>query len=177
MNPEWNLHLLRVVIDDSEPELRVDDVFEWPISFWSDMTLIRTVERTKIALPVANNYYRVNAEVIYVSQDPKQEACILDFGIKAISELGGISGVPLPPGCKEGDYVTGEVRLDLALCTAVHPHHLVHRWRVNRISADLTDFCYYPGDLLEVRYQETSGTDAVRAGSYVLHCSSQACAL
>ncbi len=62
----------------------------WPVTFWSDMVLIRAVERTKVALPFAGNYYRVNAEVIYISQDPNQAACILDFGIKAISEVGGL---------------------------------------------------------------------------------------
>jgi hypothetical protein len=172
MNPEWNLHLFRVVIDDGYPEHHVGDVFEWfAIVFWSDAALIRSTEKTKAALPIANNYYRVNAEVIYISQDPKQAACILDFGIKAISESGGILGVPLPPGCQEGDYVTGEIRLELPLCTDVHPHDLAHRWRVNRISADLTNFSSYPGDVSEVRYLDVVGTDSVRAGSYVLHCS------
>jgi hypothetical protein len=128
MNPEWNLHLLRVVIDDGKPELHVEDVFEWfAIIFWSDAALIRSIETTKAALPIANNYYRVNAEVIYVSQDPKQAACILDFGIKAISEPGGLLGIPPPPGCQEGDYVTSEVRLALPLSTTVHPHDLATR--------------------------------------------------
>jgi hypothetical protein len=77
---EWNLHLLRVVIDDDGAKFHVGDVFDWGISFWSDAALIRAVERTKAAVPLADNYYRVNAEVIYVSHDPKQAACILDFG-------------------------------------------------------------------------------------------------
>jgi hypothetical protein len=94
----WNLHYFRWVIGDGEPELHVDDVFDWfAISFWSDAALIRAVERTKAAVPIADGYYRVNAEVIYVSHDPKQAACILDFGIKAISDYGrysssGVSG-------------------------------------------------------------------------------------
>ncbi len=171
MDFEWNLHLLRGVIEDGEPERHVGEVFDWPVTFWSDVELIPAVEKTKLALPLADNYYRVNAEVIYISQDPNQQACILDFGIKAISELGGLLGVPLPQGCREGDYVTGEVRLDLDLCTAVHPHDLSRQMRVNRISADLTDFSLYPGDVAKVRYREVSGTDVVRAGSYVLHCS------
>jgi hypothetical protein len=173
MNLEWNLHLHPVVIEDGEsPHLHVGDVIDWfAISFWSDAVLTPAVERTKAAVPIADNYYRVNAEVIYISHDPKQAACILDFGIKAISELGGILGVPLPPGCQEGDYVTGEVRLELPLCTDIHPHNLAHRWRVNRISADLTSFVDKPGDASEVRYQDVFGTDSVQAGSYVLHCS------
>ena len=171
MHLEWNLHLLRVVIDDGLPERHVGDVFSWGISFWADVELIRAVERTKAAVPLADSSYRVNAEVIYISHDPHQAACILDFGIKAISELGGIPEIPLPPGCQEGDYVTGEVRLDLPLCTAVHPHNLDQRWRINRVSADLTNFMYHPGDISEARYQDVPGTDSVRAGSYVLHCS------
>jgi hypothetical protein len=164
---------LRVVIGDGEPELHVGEEFDWfATEFWSDVLLTQTVERTKSALLIANNYYRVNAEVIYVSQDPEQgAACILDFGIKAISEEGGFLGIPLPPGCPEGYYVTGEVRLQPPLCTANHPHDLGHRWRVNRIFADLTDFSSYPGDISEVSYQNVPGTDSVESGSYVLHCS------
>jgi hypothetical protein len=168
MNLEWNLHYLRVVIDDGEPERRAGDVFDWfAISLWPDAALIRAAEKTKAAVPVADNYYRVNAEVIYVSHDPKQAACILDFGIKAIADTVDI----LPPECQEGDYVTGEVRLELPLCTNLHPHNLAHRWRVNRISADLTPYVQHPGDASEVRYQDVVGTDSVHAGSYVLHCS------
>ena len=173
MNLEWNLHLNRVVIEDGEsPHLRVGDVIDWfAICFWSDAVLTPAVERTKSAIPIADNYYRVNAEVIYISHEPKQAACILDFGIKAISESGGLLGIPLPPECQEGDYVTGEVRLELPLCTDLHPHNLAHRWRVNRISADLNPFVLKPGDASEVRYQDVAGTDSVDTGSYVLHCS------
>jgi hypothetical protein len=171
MESVWNLHLQRWVIEDGEPELHIGDVFDWPLSFWVDEMLIRSVERTKVASPLVANYYRVNAEVIYISQDPTQAGCILNFGMQAISELGGLLGVPLPSGCKEGDYVTGEIRLDLALCTVVHPHDLTRKWRVDGISADLTDYSLKPGDISEPRYQEASGTDAVRAASYVLHCS------
>ena len=175
MNPsvtsEWNLHLLRVVIDDGNPELHVDDVFHWPVTFWSSRVLTNAVENTKKATPLGSGYYRVNAEVIYLSRDPDQAACILDFGIRAISEVGGLLGVPLPLQCKVGEYVTGEVRFNLDLCTALTPYDLNHKWRVNRIFADLTDFCLYPGDVAAVSYREVSGTDAIRAGSYVLHCS------
>jgi hypothetical protein len=167
----WNLHLQRVVIEDGEPELHVGNVFAWPLTFWVDEVLTRAVERAKVASPVAGNSYRVNAEVIYISQDPTQAGCILDFGMKAISEMGGLLGVPLPSECKEGDYVTGEIRLDLALCTVVHPHDLTRKWYVERISANLTDYRDTPGDISEPRYQDVLGTDAIRAGSYVLHCS------
>lgn len=171
MESVWNLHLERLVIEDGEPELHVGDVFDWLLTFWADEMLIRAVERTKFASPLVGNNYRVNAEVIYISQDPAQSGCILDFGMQAISELGGLLGVPLPSECKEGDYVTGEIRLNLALCTVVPPHDLTRRWRVDGISADVTNYSLKPGDISEPCYQEVSGTDAIRAGSYVLHCS------
>jgi hypothetical protein len=168
---DWNLHLQRYVIDDGNPELHVGDVFDWPLTFWVDAVLTRTVERTKVALALAGSYYRVDAEVIYISQDPNQAGCILDFGMKAISEVGGLLGVLLPSDCKEGDYVTGEIRLDLALCTVVHPHDLDRKWCVEGISADLTDYRSKPGDISGPCYQEVSSTDAVRAPSYVLRCT------
>jgi hypothetical protein len=171
MESVWNLHLQRWVIEDGEPELHVGDVFDWPLTFWVDEMLMPAVERTKVASPLVGNYYRVNAEVIYISQDLNQAGCILDFGMQAISELGGLLGVPLPSDCKEGDYVTGKIRLDLALCTVVHPHDLTRKWRVNGISADLTDYSSKPGDISRPCYQEVSSTDGVWAGSYVLRCS------
>jgi len=171
MQIEWNLHMLRVVIDDGNPEFHVGDVFDWTITFWSETVLARSVERNKTVVPIANNYYRVNAEIIYISRDSKYEFCILDFGITAISESATLLGIPLPPGCKEGDYVTGEIRLELPLWTEVQPHNIRRRWRVNRITADLADFSFYPGDCGKVDYQDVPGTDTVKSGSYVLHCS------
>jgi hypothetical protein len=174
MNLEWNLHYFRWVIEDGEPERHVDEVFEWfSISFWSDAPLSLAMERTRAAVPVADNAYRVNAEVIFVSHDSEQAACILDFGTKAISDSVSI----LPPQCQQGDYVTGEVRLELPLCTRVAPHNLAHRWRVNRISADLTPYVLHPmgGHFIressQVLYKDVVSTDLVHAKSYVLHCS------
>jgi len=178
MHIDWDLHYSRWVINDGEPELHVGDVFDWfAVSFWSDSPLIPTAERTRTAVAIADGCYRVNAEVTYLSHDPKQAACIIDFGIKAISEAGGILGIPLPLGCQEGDYVTGEVRLELPLCTTVHPHNLHHRWRVNRISADLTSYVQHSADRVVRRdgsqflYKDVAGTDSVQATKYLLHCS------
>lgn len=173
MQIEWNLHLLRVVIDDGNPELHVGDIFDWTITFWSEAVLARSAERNKTAVPIANNYYyyRVNAEIIYISRDSKYEFCILDFGIRAISESATLLGIPLPPGCQEGDYVAGEIRLELPLCTEIQSYNIRSRWRVNRITADLADFSWYPGDRGKVDYHDVPGTDSVKSGSYVLHCS------
>ena len=171
---EWNLHYFRWVIDDGEPERHVGDVFDWfAISLWSETALTRAVERTKTAAPNADNSYRVTGEVIYVSHDTEQAACILDFGMKAESSTVDI----LPPECQEGEYVTGEIRLELPLWTKLSPHELAHRWRVNRISADLTPYVPHPvsfhfmRDSSAVQSREVVGTDSVRARSYILHCS------
>jgi len=171
MQTDWSLHLLRGVIDDGNPEIHVGDVFDWTITFWSKAVLTRSAERNKTAVPIANNYYHVNAEVIYISRDSKYEFCILDFGIMAVSESGTLLGIPLPPGCQQGEYVAGEIRLELPLWTEVQPYNIRRQWRVNRITADLADFSLYPGDLGEMDYQDVSGTDSMKAGSYVLHCS------
>ena len=174
MYPEWNLHYFRSVIEDGEPERHIGDVFDWfAISLWSEIELIRVVERTKGATAIADNSYRVSAEVIYVSHE--QAACILDFGIKGVLN----SLQTLPPNCKEGEYVTGEIRLELPLGTKLASHDLAHRWRVNRISADLTPYVYvsqpvrgyFMRDTSQIRYENVVGTDSVRAKSYVLHCS------
>jgi hypothetical protein len=79
MNLEWNLHLNPAVIGDGEsPELHVGDVIDWfASSFWSDAVLTRAAERTKSAVPIADNYYRVNAEVIYISHDPNRRLAFL----------------------------------------------------------------------------------------------------
>lgn len=179
MHREWNLHLSRVVIDDGEqPECHVGDVLDWfAISFRSNTALTRTAERAKAAVPIPGNSYRVNAEIIYVPHDPKQAACILDFGIKAISVVGALNILPAE---YQGEYVTGEVRLELPLCTTLHPQNLAHRWRVNRISANLTSHVPHHPVLFwrrkapsttAVRYQDVVGTDSVHAESQVLHCS------
>jgi hypothetical protein len=174
MELEWNLRYFRWVIEDGEPERHVGDVFEWfAISLWSDAALTRVVKRTKSAVPIGDNSYRVNAEVIYISHDSEQAACVLDFGICAISNTVDI----LPPECQEGEFVTGEVLLELPLCTKISPHALDHRWRVNRISADLTPYVqdsvtgWFIRDASQVRYQDVVDTNSVHANSYVLHCS------
>lgn len=79
------------------------------------------------------------AEVTYFSE----KACVIDFGLKASS-----TADRLPPDCAIGDYVTGEIHLDLPLCTQGMPDvvskALAHRWRVYRIFADLTLYVAYP---------------------------------
>ncbi|MDE1162345.1 MAG: hypothetical protein PW792_10425 [Acidobacteriaceae bacterium] len=174
MERDWNLHYARWVIDDGEPELHVGEEFDWfAVSFWSDAPLMHSTENTRSAVPIADGRYRVNAEVIYISQDANLPALIIDFGIRAVCDGASL----LPDGCVEADYISGEISLDLPLCTAPHPYDLSHRWRANEILADLTPFVLsshgrvYVRDSSHIRYETVAGTDSVKASSYLLKCS------
>ena len=174
MQSQWNLHYESYVISDGEPHRSVGDEFEWfTIAFWTEEPLVRSEQTTRSAVPAADYRYRVVAEVTYLSE----KACVIDFGLKATS-----SADRLPPDCGIGTYVTGEIHLDLPLCTEMMPEEvlktLTHTWRVNRISADLTPYIAYPQnprffrrDSSRVKYEETSSTESLKADSYVLHCS------
>ena len=175
VNAEWNLHYFRWVIDDGEPERHVGETFEWfAVEFWPDAAIVQSVEMTKSAIAITDNAYRVNAEVIYISDDcAKLGCCILDFGLRVICN----GGDALPKECQEGDYVTGEIRLGIPLYASVYTDDLIYRWRVNKVSADLTPYVLDPTqrawfrDASAIKYDDVSGTDAVEAKSYVLHCS------
>ena len=173
MQRDWNLRYSRWVIDDGEPELHVGEEFEWSVSLWSDAPLMRSTESTRSATPIEDGRYRVNAEVIYISQDTNLPAFIIDFGIRAECVEANL----LPQGSTEGDYVCGEIDLGLPLCGAPHAYDLSHRWRVNKISADLTPFVLssvgrvYVRDSSQVTYQAVAGTDAMKAVSYLLNCN------
>ena len=174
MEREWNLHYARWVIEDGEPELHVGDEFEWhTVGFWSDEQLLRSTEKSRGATPIADGRYRVNAEVIYTSPDTSLSTFIIDFGIRA--ECLGTD--LLPQGCAEGDFVSGEISLDLPLCGAPHKHGLSHRWRANEILADLTPHILssqgrvYVRDSSQIHYQTVAATDSVKARSYLLNCN------
>jgi len=113
------------------------------------------------------------AEVVHLSE----KACVIDFGLRAIagSDL-------LATGCIEGDYVAGEVWLNLPLCFEIAPESVLlslrYRWKVERISADLTPFVAHPDnprfftrDDSRVRYEEVTATSSIKAHSYILCCS------
>ena len=173
-NAEWNLHYSRWVIDDGEPERHVGETFEWfAVEFWPDAAIVQSVETTKSAIPIADNSYRVNAEIISISGDTELAYCILDFGLRAICNGGNV----LPTGCQKGDYVTGEIRLGIPLFSLMYSDDLTYQWRVNKVSADLTPYVLdstkrvWIRDISAVEYDDVSGTDAVEAKGYVLHCS------
>jgi hypothetical protein len=174
MERDWNLHYARWVIEDGQPELHVGEEFDWhAVSFWSYERLMRSTECCKGATPITDYRYRVNAEVIYISQDANLSAFIIDFGVRAECLAADL----LPKGCTEGDYVSGEISLDLPLCGAPHAYDLSHRWRINEIHADMTPFVLSSvgrvcmRDTSQIYYQTVCGTDSVKARSYLLNCS------
>ena|SRR5579885_2575280 len=166
MLAEWSLHYEDWIIGDGEPDRHVNDVFDWfALAFWGEEKLGKVDEPEKSAVPVSDFRYRVVAEVAYVSEN----ACIIDFGLRATA-----TNDMLPSGCKKGDFVTGEIGLCLPLVTEVGPEEefkkLAYRWRVNRISADLTPYVNSRRDQSRIHYQDVPATDSVKASCYVLHC-------
>jgi hypothetical protein len=162
------------MIADGEPHRKVGEIFEWfSIEFWTVKNLEKTDDRHKSAIPVADYKYKVVAELTYLSE----KACVIDFGLRAIRTADLVSHL-----CKHGDYVTGMVNIGLPLCTEVVPEEvsktLTHKWRVNRISADLTPYIsrpdnprFYFRDETQIQHQEVESTTALRTHAYILHCS------
>lgn len=167
MPTEWNLRYDEWVIGDGEPDRSVGDVFDWfAVEFWSTEGLARTNEKSKSALALPDFDYRVFAEVVYLSE----KSCIIDFGLRAIGYRDA-----LPRGCKEGDYVSGRIGIGIPGSTEVVPDRFLkgYRWRIDRISADLTPYLPDTGmlDLSRTQYQQVTSTESVKTHSYVLHCS------
>ena len=171
MLAEWNLHYEDWIIGDGEPDRRIGDVFDWfALAFWSEEAFERVHESGRSAVPVSDFRYRVVAEVVYISQD----ACIIDFGLNATGLKATATHDVLPSDCKKGDFVMGEIGLRLPLVTEVGPEEefkkLAYRWRVNRISADLTPYVSSRRDESRIQYQDVPATASVKAHCYVLHC-------
>src|SRR6266481_9210167 len=111
MQSEWNLHYASWIIGDGEPDRSVGEIFDWfAIEFCTEEGLANANEHSKSAVPIGDYKYLITAEVIDISD----KACIIDFGLQATS-----SSDRLPPGCTQGDCVTGQVYLSLPLCTDV----------------------------------------------------------
>lgn len=169
MPNEWNLRYDAWIIADGEPNRNVGEVFDWyAVEFFSTEGLAAAQEKSKSVVPVADYEYQVAAELIYLSE----QTCIIDFGIRAIAHIRNLHS-----GCKQGDYVAGNIAIGLPVVIENAPEDflktLERRWRVNRISADLTPYsretCMRDGS--RVQYQEVNSTDSINAISYVLHCS------
>jgi hypothetical protein len=174
MTNEWNLYYEGWIIGDGEPDRRVGEVFDWwALEFGSVQGLASAKENTRSATPVGDFEYLVVAEVVYVSPETDRRAgCLIDFGLKAV----GYS-CNLPPGSKQGDYVCGIIGIGMPAIAPTLPEALFkgleHRWRVNRIFADLTpyssDTCMR--DRSRIQYQEVDSTEALRTQLYFLNCS------
>ena len=177
MPSEWNLHYASWVIDDGEPDRDVGESFRWfATEFWSEVALVLAKGAHEIsATPVADFQYCVTAKVAYVSA----RAAVIAFGLTAIGPRD-----LLPPECREGDYITGDIRIGVSLCTELIPEDVLQTlkrtWHVNKISADMTPYISHPDDssgrwqvrdISRIRYQQVSSTDSVITHSYVLHCS------
>lgn len=173
MLSERNLHYERWVIDDGQPERRVDEDFDWfSVEFWPANTLRKAPESATSAFAVSDYRYHVVAELVFLSQ----KACVIDFGLRAIGYADSIS-----PECKRGDYVTGEVGLGLPLCTEIVPAEILksleHRWQVNGIHADTTPYVPRPQnprvlfrDESRIQFEPVQATASLRTRVYILHC-------
>ena len=168
---DWNLRLMRWVIEDGEPEVYTDQVLEWVIDFRYEVPFRLSANRDKVAVLVEKNCYRVNAEVVYISQDPKYMCCILDCVITIVSELGALLRMPLPSRCREGDYVAGNLWLQSPLCTAIQPYIIRHQWRVNRITTDSAAFSSRTGDLGTASSIQIPDTGSLKVDAYILNCT------
>lgn len=173
---DWSLCYEAWIIGDGEPHRSVGDVFEWfTVEFWSE-SFTTTTEKSKSAIALPDFEYQVSAELIFLCE----ETCLLDFGIMAggYHKLFGNRSdgrqTILPPGCKVGDYLTGKIAVGLpAIAHGPDEFLKAYRWRVNRISADLTPYFADTGmtDFSRARYQEVNSTESVATHSYILHCS------
>ena len=174
MSLEWNLHYAGWIIEDGGPGRAVKDDFDWfSLEFWSNNKLETTHDPAKSAITVPDYKYRVVAELIFLSE----KACVIDFGLRAIGYADSV-----PPECKQGQYVTGEVVLSLPLCTEIVPEEiensLRHKWHVNGIHADTTPYISRPDnpktffrDESRIRYVPLLSTASVKTHSYILHCT------
>jgi len=172
MPPIWNIHYARWVIDDGEPEIDVKADFDW-FSLAFSGTLMKTSRKEKSSIPVADYRYQLTAEVVYISE----KSCVIDFGLTAIADPNSV-----PPECKKGEYVTGELALSLPLCTEIAPEEILktlsRKWYVNEIHADTTPYISHPDnpkfffrDESRIKFEPVVSTATVKAHDYILHCT------
>jgi hypothetical protein len=171
MTPEWNLSYEDWIIGDGQPHRDVGEVFKWfSVAFWIWEPLEKSDERSRSAVVIPDFKYRVVADL-------SEKACVIDFGLRAIASSDRIS---LP--CEVGEYVTGEIKLNLPLCTEITPSEvyktLMHRWKINKISVDLTPYApqpenprFFTRDDSSVHYQDVPSTRSVKATDSILNCT------
>jgi hypothetical protein len=175
MPSDWSLGYPRYMIEDGCPEIERGQIFQWPaLEFYTEETLAICETRSRTAFEVDDYRYSISAEVIYLSGT----ASVIDFGLRAIRTRD-----LLPPDCREGDFVSGEIYVGFPLCTEVVPDKvhssLKYSWDVVAIFADLTPFVehrddtgrsWFTRDRSQIRYEEIPATKALGAQAYVLRC-------
>ena len=173
MPSEWDLHYARWIIEDGQPNRRIGETFVWFIvEAYADQPLALSRESTASAVPINDYRYRVVAQVKFVGE----RNCIVDFGLRA-----ALSRDRLPEICQIGDFVVGDVGLDLPLCIDLLPEEefssLRYTWRVSRITADVTPYVshadnprYFFRDTSRISFTEVANTDQIKAQEYILHC-------
>ncbi len=175
MPSDWSLGYPRYVIEDGCPEIERGQILEWPaLEFYTEATLAICETRSRSAFEVDDYRYSISAEVIYLSDT----ASVIDFGLRAIRTRD-----LLPPECREGDFVRGEIYVGLPLCAEIVPDKvhssLAYSWDVVAIFADLTPLIehrddtgrsWFTRDCSQIRYKEISATKALSAQAYVLRC-------
>jgi len=57
MQPEWNFHYARWVIEDGQPNRRVGEIFTWPAIEFSAEKLVKVPEQLRSAVPVGDYFY------------------------------------------------------------------------------------------------------------------------
>jgi len=177
MPSEWSLSYPRYMIDDGCTHVAAGQVLKWIVEFWTEGAIGFSAEKVRTASEVGDHKYRITGEVVYLSDT----ASVIDFGLRAIS-----SRDILPRNSKQGDFVSGEVRLGLPLCTEVIPEEILasleYEWEVETVLADLTPYVEVSGqsggrvfyrDGSQPKYQEVKSTDAVHAEAYILRCLSR----
>jgi hypothetical protein len=172
---EWNLYYARWLLSDGEEDRRVGEIFNWwVLDFSTQKGLTRSQELCKSALVAPDYHYRVAAEIVHLSKD----ACVIDFGLLAIG-----SSDQIPNGCREGDYVTGEFRINLPNHVCKVPCELearmAHNWQVNGILADMAQLVSFDDNSQapywresEIPYRDVKSTEeSGPCRGYILKCT------
>lgn len=144
----------------------------WILEFYGDKWSLAK-DRAKSASPVEDFQYRVNAEVLFISNG----VCVLDFGIKTVGE---ISDPQLLGQLSIGSYLSGEITVGMTFCTEVIPENLAqsmnYRMRIEQIFEDTARLVKFEGNRVfrpatespRFREVESTNTDAYE---YILRCS------
>jgi len=176
ISKDWNLFFPGYLILDGWGHIQVGQNLVLSGLDFSPMDpLEESNERRKSAVPRSFSYL-VNAELVFRSR----EVCAIDFGIVAAAPSDC-----LPEEANAGDYLRGEITVGIerqvAGPDAFEAKIPRYKWRVVRITADITPHVPHPTisrmrikDEPNLRYREVPTTAAVDAelheSGFILHC-------